>query len=403
MRPTQTARAGAPVAAAPLDAGRPAVGIAGVNTRPLMRAADPLLGIAGNWGSTLRPHVGHLTHPPEAGAAISTARLGDRAALHAWRRACYLLDYTYLTCPDRRSGRMRFRPGFAALCAPATRRLPLVLDSAAFREFTGGAPAWSGHARYCEAIDLVRPDAAMAKDVVGDQEASRRGYERLRADGYGDLTIPVWQILPAWAPGLSAEANARLAARDPVLRRYADRSPLVAIGGLNQSPCRRGERHRYLEGLCRAFPGTNFWGLGQANPVVVNGLGCAGLLDRVWVDGTWWVHDARAEVLAVLEDGLLKSIRLTRTGARSFFPLLELMSCNLRALLAAYAGLWTFPGPPQVPTDLDDLDARLELRRRLAAGQPAQLGLFGAGHPTPPARPALPEDDGTLPAAAAPA
>jgi hypothetical protein len=29
----------------------------------------------------------------------------------------------------------------------------------------------------------------------------------------------------------------------------------------------------------------------------------------------------------VLEDGLLKSIRLTRTGARSFFPLLDLMSC----------------------------------------------------------------------------
>jgi hypothetical protein len=78
-------------------------------------------------------------------------------------------------------------------------------------------------------------------------------------------------------------------------------------------------------------------------------------------------------VLAVLEDGLIKTFRLTRTGARSFFPLLDLMGCNLRSLLAAYAGLWTFPGPARVPTDLDDLDARLELRRRLA---PVQLDLF---------------------------
>jgi hypothetical protein len=68
---------------------------------------------------------------------------------------------------------------------------------------------------------------------------------------------------------------------------------------------------------------------------------------------------------------------VTPTGARSFFPLLELMSCNLRALLSAYAGLWTFPGPPKVPTDLENLDACLELRRRLARGVPAQLELFG--------------------------
>ena len=46
---------------------------------------------------------------------------------------------------------------------------------------------------------------------------------------------------------------------------------------------------------------------------------------------------------------------------------------HLRALLSAYAGLWTFPGPARVPTDLEDLDARLELRRRLSH---AQLDLF---------------------------
>src|SRR4051794_19285710 len=110
-----------------------AVGIAGVNTRPLMRAADPLIGIAGNWGSTLRPHVGRVIDP---GASISKARLGDQAAIHAAKRACYFFDYTYIACPDRRDGHMRYRPGFADLCAPATRPLPVILDSAAYREFT---------------------------------------------------------------------------------------------------------------------------------------------------------------------------------------------------------------------------------------------------------------------------
>jgi hypothetical protein len=46
---------------------------------------------------------------------------------------------------------------------------------------------------------------------------------------------------------------------------------------------------------------------------------------------------------------------------------------TVRSLLSAYAGLWTFPGPPRVPTELEDLDARLELRRRLSS---AQLDLF---------------------------
>jgi hypothetical protein len=150
------------------------VGIAGVNTRPLMRAADPMVGIAGNWGSTLRPHITRLT---ETGSSISKARIGDQAALCASDRACYLLDYTYLACPDRLSRRMRYRPGFADLCTSTSRRLPLFLDSAAYREFTGTAPSRSSYSRYCETIDLVHPDGAMAKDVVGDQAASRRGYE----------------------------------------------------------------------------------------------------------------------------------------------------------------------------------------------------------------------------------
>src|ERR1700753_41627 len=81
-----------------------AVGIAGVNTRPLMRAADPLIGIAGNWGSTLRPHVGRMVDP---GASINKTRLRRPGAIHASKRACYFLDYTYIACPDRSSSHMR--------------------------------------------------------------------------------------------------------------------------------------------------------------------------------------------------------------------------------------------------------------------------------------------------------
>jgi hypothetical protein len=61
----------------------------------------------------------------------------------------------------------------------------------------------------------------------------------------------------------------------------------------------------------------------------------------------------------------------TRSG---FFTLLELMAANLRSLLSAYAGLWTFPAPAEIPTDLADPEVRLEIRRRLA---PVQLELFG--------------------------
>jgi hypothetical protein len=111
----------------------------------------------------------------------------------------------------------------------------------------------------------------------------------------------------------------------------------------------------------------------QASAMVVFGLGLLGLLDRVSTDGSWWIHHARTEQFAVVQDGLLKSLRLTHTGASSFFTLPELMAANLRSLLSAYAGLWTFPAPTEVPTDLRDPDVRFELRRRLAS---VQLDLF---------------------------
>ena len=234
-----------------------------------MRAVHPLSGIGADLCTT-----------PSKG--ISSNRLGDHAARRAADYACNFLDYTYVCCPNRESGGMRYRPGFESLCNQSQRRLPLYLDSAAYSEFTGGAPKWSGYDRYLEAIDLLHPDGAMAKDVVGNQDISARNYERMCADGYRDVTIPVWQVMPEWDPDLSIEANAALAAQEPTLRRYCDRAPLVAVVGLNQSPCRRPERHLYLQVLCQRFRDTQFWGLGQANPVVVNALGSAQLLGRVW-------------------------------------------------------------------------------------------------------------------------
>jgi hypothetical protein len=80
------------------------LGIAGVNTRPLHAAT---LGVAGNWGSTLRPHVEHL---PNMAAMAGSTRIGDQAARSCWQRACYLLDYTYVACPDRNTRALRYRP-----------------------------------------------------------------------------------------------------------------------------------------------------------------------------------------------------------------------------------------------------------------------------------------------------
>ena len=311
---------------APRPAGA-ALGIAGVNTRPLHGAA---LGIAGNLGSTLRPALARATAPAPAGRGTG---LGDRASREAWRHAVWLLDYTFLTCPDRAAGGMRLRAGPGELAGE--RRFPLYLDSAAYREFTGRAPRWSSYAAYCQAIDLTRPQGAMAKDVVGDQAASRAGYQRMCADGYRDVAIPVFQLRESFlwtrSPREPREAyladacrqavrNGRLAARDPVLREYVERAPLVAVGGLARCPCPPEACYLYLAELCRAFPGARFWALAQASAPVVNGLGRLGLLDRVSLDGTWWLHHAATEQLAVLQDGELRSIKLARTGARDLLP-----------------------------------------------------------------------------------
>src|SRR5947209_5503687 len=350
------------------------IGVAGVNMHSL---AQSVVGMAGHWGPTLRPHVHKVrTEPP-----IARTTLGDQAQAVAGKRAVYLLDYTYIACTAKQGG-MRWAKGFAHYFSRENRAMPLVIDSAAFREFKRdqakllgkrtGAPNWSDYSHYCQAIDVLDPDAAMAKDVIGDQRASRENYLRMRSDGYGSITIPVWQIRQLYDVTLSPAENGRIAGRDPILRWYADQAPMVAIGGMVKSVIPRSGRGAYLAGIAEALPGVRLWGLGQASGVVVNDLGQRGLLDRVSVDGSWWINSATTEQIVILKDGLLSNIILARTGARSFFTFTELMASNLRALLSAYAGLWNFPGPARVPINMNDPDERNELKRRASA----QLAMF---------------------------
>lgn len=357
------------------------VAIAGVNTLQLRQAA---LGIAGNFSTSMLPALPDVLRRPER---IGADRLGDQAAMHAWKRCIWFCDYTYLVKPcssDSVEWRERFKTGFDR----AHRALPLWLDSGAWRRHTGEAPRWDSLERYCQAIELCGPDGYMAYDTVGNARASREGYDRMVARGFSP--VPVWQVRELWDNRAStlvrdpygqvteairtAIANARLAASDPDLRYYCERSPLVALGGLARGPCPREVRAIYIRELTRAYPDHQFWALAQASHVVVNGLGQHGLLDRVWTDGAWWIHHARTDSFAILEKGLLKPVRL-EGRARTFFSLWELMAANLRSISSAYTGLWTFPPPDPIP-DLRNPDGLRDMKRRLRPIQQDLLALL---------------------------
>lgn len=357
---------------------RPAMlGVAGVNTRPLQATA--MLGVAGNWNPQVRKEV--LRIPDK----IAPERIGDQAAMVGWQRGVLFCDYQYLVCPDG-PDTMRWRKSFIGMFESETRPMLLYLDSGAYRRWSGQAESWDTFERYCQAIDLLRADGYMAYDTFGDTPASLEAYERMRALGYDP--IPVWQFRQTWDDRAGdimsdpwgvlddvarcAIANARLAAKDPVLQYLCSQSRLVAIGGMARGPCPIGGRVYYLRELCRQFPDNQFWALAQARDSIINGLGRHGLLDQVWTDGSWWIHNARSEQFAIVKDGLISNISL-RGQARSFFTLAEMMSANVRSLLGAYSGLWTFPEPPPIPDDPRDMEALRELKKRL---QPFQTTLF---------------------------
>ena len=110
--------------------------------------------------------------------------------------------------------------------------------------------------------------------------------------------------------------------------------------------------------------------LGQASASVVNGLGVMDLLDQVWTDGTWWILDSTCDRFAVMEEGLITMFSMESDWSmQPFFTLTEMMAANLRSLLAAYEGLWTWPPPEPVPINLADEQERLELKKRLQDAQ----------------------------------
>lgn len=364
---------------------RACFGASGIKDSSTLRASHA---IAGNLGSTIRQDLPDmLTRSPTA----SRERLGDRAARDGWRHGVYFADYTYVVCTDDNGHgeRLRWRRGREPIFGER-RSLPLFLDSTAYRRMTGTAPRWTSFDSYLAAIELIQPQGYAAYDVIGDQAESLRYFDAMCALGYGpdNGCFPVYHVRPRWNDRLSmtgstwanipeharaAVANARAAAQDPAMRYYAERSRLIGLGGMVRGPCPRDVRHYYIAELCRQMPNHQFWGLGQANFKVINGLGAMGLLDRVWTDGTWWILDAACERFAVVMSGEIKMHSLEGI-AQSFFTITECMAANLRSLLSAYAGLWEWPPPDPLPLDQNDPDEVQDLYGRF---QQAKLDLFG--------------------------
>lgn len=410
-----------------------AVGVASPNTRPIVASANGAMGIAGNLGSAARQRAAHeivdisaFHQRDQALAAISreSNRLGDVAARQSWRRGVWFADFTYVVTGVNQ---VNWRKDREFIFGRSYRSIPLFIDSCGFRrEITGTAPRWAHHFdNYLAAIELLDPDGYAAWDYPTDRGKTIDYTHRLISTFPGDIANgrlwPVFSIrwawrdnvhldfarLPGWASrnmaslipltrtqrqmswqtrerwARQAIANALNLAVDQDFLWMVNKFGRVMIGGMVNGPCPRMARHIFAATLCHLFPGVQFWLLGQANFAVVNGLGMMGLLEQVWTDGTWWIKDATAERFAIVEDGLITMLSLEtnqkerrRFGKRrqSFFTLVEMMAANLRSLLAAYDGLWTWPPPEPLPTDLLDSAQTMELKQRYQAAQ-LELGL----------------------------
>lgn len=406
------------------------VGIAGVNTSKIVGASRQALGHID--ASALHGRDQTL------GALVQDSnRLGDRAAQNAWRRGVWFADFTYITTPYHvatdnggyvQGDGIGWRNGREWTFGRAHRALPLFIDSCGYRrELTGTAPQWAMDPDvYPQAIELIDPDGYAAWDYPQDRQRSLDALHELMGIFPGDVgngrLWPVFSIrwtwdakahlsfahLPGWnGRDLAAQipqtrtqrkfkratlerwarqaiANALVIAADPDFRWMADTFGQVMIGGMVGCAMNRQARHLFAAALTQLFPSVRFWLLGQANFATVNGLGMLGLLDQVWTDGTWWLKDATAERFAYVEDGLItmhsfESSRLGADGKRevyrqTFFTLVEMMAANLRSLLAAYEGLWSWPPPEPLPVDLMDMDQVQELKRRYVQAQ-MELGL----------------------------
>lgn len=412
--------------------------VAGPNTRPIVESSQGAMGIAGNMGGGLRSEVANnvvdvaaFRRRDESLATISreSNRLGDRAAREAWKHGVWFADFTYVATPYeetenggyvlRSDGGIGWRNGRETVFSKPCRELPFFVDSCAYRrEITGAAPQWAkSFSIYPQVIELLEPDGYASWDYPDNRARSMQTMHELMSlfpdDVINGRLWPVFSIrwswrskahlnfgrLPGWASrelaslvplnrtqrpfkdetrekwARQALANALVMADDPDFLYLVNTFGRVMIGGMVGGPCPRMARHVFAAALCTLFPCVQFWLLGQANFAVVNGLGALGLLDQVWTDGTWWIKDATAERFAIVEDGLITMLSLeSNYRKQSFFTLIEMMAANLRSLLAAYEGLWAWPPPEPIPSDLLDVDNVKELKARMQAAQ-LEMGL----------------------------
>lgn len=180
------------------------------------------------------------------------------------------------------------------------RRAGVALDCDAYRVAKGRIGMSIGD--FCRlALDKGPFDFVTARDRLGDPEAAREGWTRMKAAGVPNL-LPVWQI---GAPR-----------RD--LEEYLDEAPLVGVGGL--VPLLQDERTRdrvteETAELCARHPGRLHL-FGAYHLGLIAGVkNTAGSLDT-----SLWLEGARRRLL-VFTDG--------RTGRLTHAPAARLAGTGL--------------------------------------------------------------------------
>lgn len=154
------------------------VGIAGEPSRPKLAVVQSGVGVAGNLSRQSRAGV----LPPSDVATIQRADrtqstlsmgdngLGDRAARHAWQRATWYIDWSFMAFVER--GTIRWRKGREEVFGRAYRQMPLGLECGGYRRWISNtAPAWARNRDlYPAVIDLVDPDLYAAWDSPDRQQ-----------------------------------------------------------------------------------------------------------------------------------------------------------------------------------------------------------------------------------------
>ena len=392
------------------------IGIAGLDATSRIEVVMNALGLNQTQRDPARDEQNHN--------GKTSQRLGDRARNLAYKGGFAFSDYAYAVKTS--SSGIAWREGREAIFGRPFRKIPFMLDSSGYRrEISRTALGWSHEfENYLASIELTDPDGFAAWDYPNDRAKSLEYLARMESLFPGDQRLwPIFSIRWTWDDKAhlafsrtpkwvgknltylipanrtqrqyaessrelwvrQAIANAIVVANDPDFRMMADRFGKVMLGGMVAGPCPRLSRHVFLAAISRIRPDVKCWALGQAHYAAINGLAQLGMLGQVFCDGSWYLRDAAAERMAIVEKGLITMISLeTRPGERlengrreSFFTFSELMAANLRSLLSAYAGLIKWPNiewPSDLPLSPLPLERAKELQAHYQAAQ-LELGL----------------------------